>query len=72
MFTLRFWKDTIERAVATMAQFLIVLGGADGAGFLNMKVEQLITLTLLGGLAAVLKALAATTFGSSTSASLIK
>lgn len=72
MFTLKFWKDTIERTVATMAQFLIVLGGADGAGFLNMEVQQLIVLTLLGGLAAILKALAATTYGSSTSASLVK
>ena len=70
MFNTLFWKDTVERALATMAQFGLVLGGADGAGFLNMDLGHLVTLVGLGGLAAVLKALAAHEFTEGNSASL--
>lgn len=69
MFTKLFWRDTIERVISTMAQFLLVLGGVDGANFLNMDLQQLLTLTLLGGLATLLKALAAANIGITGSAS---
>lgn len=69
MFTKLFWRDTIERIVSTMAQFLLVLGGVDGANFLDMDFRQLLTLTALGGVATLLKALAAAKIGVTGSAS---
>ena len=69
MFTKLFWRDTIERIISTMAQFLLVLGGVDGSGFLNLQFEQILTMTALGGLATLLKALAAANIGVTGSAS---
>lgn len=59
MFTPLFWIDAIERAIATSAQFLLVLGGADGLGFLTLGWEQLVTLSALGAFTSILKSLAA-------------
>lgn len=70
LFTTLFWKDAVERIVATIAQFLIILGGADGANFLNMKGGQIITLSLLGGLVALLKAIVAAVKANTDTASL--
>lgn len=71
MWTRKFWADALERAISTMAQFLVVLGGADGTGFLNMQWEQLLTLTLLGGVATIIKALASSGIGNKESAAVI-
>lgn len=59
LFTRLFWIDAFERVIATIAEFLVVLGGADGVNFLNLSGGHIITLSLLGGAAALLKAVAA-------------
>lgn len=70
MFSKVFWVDAIERALSTMAQFALVLGGADGAGFLNMDFGHLMTLVAFGGVATILKAMAAYKLTPGNSASL--
>jgi len=69
MFTKLFWRDTIERVISTMAQLALVLGGADGSGFLKMDIQQFLLLVLAGGVATLLKALAAAKIGVTGSAS---
>lgn len=70
MFTKIFWKDASERAISTAAQFLLVLGGADGANFLSLDSKQVVLLSLAGAFAAVLKAIVALKTTSGNSASL--
>lgn len=62
MWTKLFWKDTIERAVSTMAQVLISLFAVDQFNLLTL--DWVATLATVGaaGLLAVAKALAATQF----------
>ncbi|HEU5223921.1 MAG TPA: holin [Candidatus Lumbricidophila sp.] len=71
MFTLTFWKDTIERAIATTAQVAIALLGADGLGVLTVNWPQVGSVASLAGLLAVLKALAAARLGDPGTASLV-
>jgi len=69
MFTVLFWKDAIERAIATAAQFLVVFGGADGVGFVNVDPTQILTLAGFGALASILKSLAAAVTSNTDTAS---
>lgn len=70
IFTRVFWLDTIERVVATMVQFLVVLGGADGTGFLEVEDwRKVAVLVAAGGLAALVKAVWAATRAQSDTAS---
>lgn len=71
MFSKVFWKDAIERAVSTIAQFLLVMGGANGAGFLTVSIKQLIVLSLVGGVASILKSVVAVSTTSGDSASFV-
>ena len=71
MFTKLFWKDAIERAISTMAQFLLVIAGADGTGFLTVSFERIMVLSLLGGAASVLKSIVALRATDGNSASLV-
>ncbi len=47
MFTRDFWKEALERALRTMAQFLLVLIGADGAGLATLDWSN--TAVMVGG-----------------------
>lgn len=58
MFTVLFWKATFERAVSTAAEFALVLLGTDMLGYLEVDWYKLLIVSLVGGLTAVLKALA--------------
>jgi hypothetical protein len=70
LFTRLFWLDAIERVVATVGEFLLVLGGSDGAGWINISVTQLLTLSVLGGAASLLKAVVAAAKADTDTASL--
>jgi hypothetical protein len=70
IFTKLFWLDAVERIVATIAQFLLVLGGADGAGLLAINIKQILLLSLAGGIASLLKAIVAGAKANTDTASL--
>lgn len=58
MFAIAFWKATFERAISTAAQFALVLLGTDITGYLSVDWYKLLIVSAVGGLTAVLKALA--------------
>lgn len=58
MFTLLFWKATGERAISTAAEFALVLLGTDILGYMSVDWYKLLVVSAVGGLTAVLKALA--------------
>lgn len=74
MFTKLFWKDTLERAISTAAQFALAVIGLSENGF--GVITQNASLVLIGYAAlsgfvlAILKALAALHFTDGNSASL--
>ena len=57
MFTLAFWKDVLERLLATLAQVALGLLAADGAS--SVSAEVWVTTLAVAGLGVVLKALVA-------------
>lgn len=76
MWTLTFWKDTLERCIATAAQFYVgSMSANEAADWLNVPKAK-ISLLLVGmGIAASLclaKCLVASKFGDPTDASLLK
>jgi hypothetical protein len=70
MFSTGFWVDALERAVATFAQALIALLGANALGF--EQVDWLAALSVAGmaALLSLLKSVVATVADSETGASL--
>jgi hypothetical protein len=70
LFTKLFWQDAGERIVATVGEFLLVLGGADGANWLTINGKQLLLLSLAGGAASLLKAVVAAAKADTDTASL--
>jgi len=63
IFTVKFWKDAAERAVATAAQAALGLVGADGV--FNLHIGWLAAGMAVGGAAllSVLKSIVASRFG---------
>lgn len=71
MFTMAWLKDTAERAIATAAQTIIALLGADGFDLLDVDVYEVMGVSL-GALAlSVLKSLVASKMHDPNSASLV-
>lgn len=71
LFTKLFWLDAGERTVVTIGEFLIVLGGADGAGLLSINFNQLILSSLAGGAVSLLKSIVAAAKADTDTASLV-
>lgn len=60
MFTLRFWKQTAERAIATAAETTLAVITVDGVvTSINLDVAHIASIAGLSAVAAVLKALVA-------------
>lgn len=72
MFTLAFWKDAGERAIATAAQSGLALLGAEGLGVLTVDWTEVASVAALAAVLAVLKALAASRLGEPGTASLVR
>lgn len=54
-----FWKDTVERVIATVAQVLIAVLSADGLDLLQIDVAATVTTVAIAAALVVLKALVA-------------
>lgn len=72
MFTVRFWKDAVERAVRTVAQVLLSLIVVGETGFMDVDWLQALSIAGLAGLASVLMSLVATGIGDKKTSSFVK
>ncbi len=63
MFTLPFWKDAAERAIATAAQTAVGVLGVAGLGLLDVDWTAALSVSALAGLVSVLKSVVASRFG---------
>lgn len=73
MYDSLFWKDVLERMIATVAQVLIALFTADGFDLLNADFTAMAAAAGVAAILVVLKSLAATGIGHTVSpASLAK
>ena len=66
-----FWKDTVERVVSTVAQAATGVLTAGGLGLFDVDFKSVLSVSLLAGLVAFAKSLAATYIGDPGSASLV-
>jgi hypothetical protein len=71
LFTLEFWKDTTERAVATAAQSAIAVWGVSSTGLLDTDLGGVLLTAAGGAVLSVLKSLAASRLNDPNSASLV-
>lgn len=60
MFTLVFWKATLERSVSTGAQTLLALAGTDSLGWLSLEWGQIGAASAIAAGLSVVKSLAVT------------
>lgn len=73
MWTSLFWKDVVERIVATVAQVLLAVITADQFNLLNFDVASVLTMVGVAAAGVLLKSLVATQVGKTVSpASLAK
>lgn len=72
MFTLKFAKDALERAVRTSAQSLLALWATDVSGVLQVEWQQAASVAAFAALTSVLMSVAATGRGNADSASVVK
>jgi hypothetical protein len=72
MFTWLFWRDALERSLATAAQSALALLGADGFDLLEVDVADVFGVSLGGFVLAILKAVVASKLNDPNSASLIE
>lgn len=70
MFSIYFWRATLERALSTFAQSLVAILSADGLGLLSVDWRAALSVAGLAFLLAVLKAVAASQVGDNVSPSL--
>jgi hypothetical protein len=70
MYTRRFWLDTFERTVATMAQTALAIVGVDYVSALAVNFAQGARVVAAAGVLTVLKCLAASKVGAETAAML--
>ena len=54
-----FWKDTVERVIATVAQVLITILSVDGLNLVNFDLEAGVVSCAIAGALVILKAIAA-------------
>lgn len=71
MFTRTFWKDALERAVATAGQAALALLGADGFNLLHVDAADVLGVAAGGFVLAIIKALIASRIHNPDSASLV-
>ena len=72
MFTQQFWKDTLERAVATFAQTIIALVGVNYSDAVTLDWKAIAITGLIAAGLSVLKGLAAGYYGGSNNPSVIE
>lgn len=66
-----FWKDTVERVVSTVAQAATGVLTAGGLGLFDVDFKNVLSVSLLAGLVAFAKSIAATYVGDPGNASLV-
>jgi hypothetical protein len=71
MWTPRFWKDAVERALKTFAQTLIALLGVGGFGIIDAPWFSSLSVAGLAALLSVLSSVASATVGEQGTASLV-
>jgi hypothetical protein len=71
MWSLKFWRETVERAIRTAAQALLALWGTQVTGVLEVDWTQAASVTALAALSSVLMSLLATGVGDHESSAFI-
>ena len=71
MWTTRFWKDALERALKTFAQTLIALLGVGGFGIIDAPWFSSLSVAGLAALLSALSSVASATVGDQRTASLV-
>lgn len=71
MFTRSFWREAVERAVKTAAQFALVGGLADATSVMVLDVQQVAAAAGAGFVVSLATSLASLPFGSGGSPSLV-
>lgn len=71
MWSLKFWRETVERAIRTAAQALLALWGTQVTGVLEVDWMQAASVTALAALSSVLMSLIATGVGDHESSAFI-
>lgn len=71
MWSLKFWRETVERAIRTAAQALLALWGTQVTGVLEVDWTQAASVTALAALSSVLMSLIATGVGDHESSAFI-
>jgi hypothetical protein len=72
MFTVKFWKDTAERAIRTAAQALLALWATDVTGVLAVDWVQAGSVAALAALTSILMSIIATGVGDKDTATFRK
>jgi hypothetical protein len=72
MWTVKFWKSAVERAIRTVAQVLLSLIVVGETGFLDVDWMQAASVAGLSGLASILMSIVATGIGDHESSSFVK
>lgn len=72
MFTSRFWKSALERAVKTFAQAELALLTGDGMGVLDIDWRAAASIGALAAIASVLTSLVSLGFGPENSPSMVE
>lgn len=70
MWSVKFWKDIIERVVATFCEALAGMLTVDGLGIIEVEWHECLSVAALIALASLLKGVGASYVGDRTSASL--
>ena len=72
MRTRKFWEDTAERTIRTMAQALLALMGTDALGIVGLEWAQMLSVAAGAGIMSILTAIVATGIGDKATAQLLK
>lgn len=72
MWELKFWKQTVERAIRTAAQALLALWGTQVSGVLDVDWTQAASVAALAALSSVLMSIVATGVGDHESPSFVR
>lgn len=71
MFTMNFWKDAFERAIATFAQTFVALIGVELTGWTDLNWYHLAVTSLIAAGLSVLKSVAVVNLGAEHNASIV-
>ena len=71
MFTLAFWRDTIERAIKTAAQTAVAMIGTGLVGILDVDWLNVVSVTVVAALLSVLTSIGSTGIGDRKTASVL-